>query len=77
MPKVKFATKPVPVKFQLDIPKLVPKYASCVIAIEGLGETPDWMKRRLAAGGFRSVSLPVDITNYVDARFVRHRRYGS
>lgn len=65
LPKVKFPGTPVPVKFELDIPKLVPKYAACVIAIDGLGETPDWMKRRLAAGGFRSVSLPVDITNYV------------
>ncbi len=51
----------------VDIPKLVPRYLACLLEVDSLGETPDWMKRRLASTGYRPVSLPVDITNYVAA----------
>ncbi|MBI1812242.1 phenylalanine--tRNA ligase subunit beta [Candidatus Peregrinibacteria bacterium] len=60
-----FGKKPIPFAFKNDIPSLVPRYASCILAIDGLGETPQWMRRRLEATGWRCVSLPVDITNYV------------
>lgn len=43
----------------------VPFYNACVLEIDGPGVTPDWMKARLEATGFRSISLPIDITNYV------------
>ncbi|MBI3618581.1 phenylalanine--tRNA ligase subunit beta [Candidatus Peregrinibacteria bacterium] len=62
---VMFAKKPIPFAFKNDIPSLVPRYASCILAIDSLGETPQWMRRRLEATGWRCVSLPVDITNYV------------
>jgi phenylalanyl-tRNA synthetase beta chain len=41
------------------------RYLSCEIEIGDTGETPDWMKKKLEAVGLRSLSLPVDITNYV------------
>lgn len=55
----------LPFKSHVDIPELVPRYCSCLISVDGLGETPLWMRRRLEATGWRCVSLPVDITNYV------------
>lgn len=59
------SSKKEAVTMKVECPDLVPRYLSCLIEIEGLGETPEWMKRRLEAVGLRSVSLPVDITNYV------------
>ncbi len=50
---------------KIDCPDLVPRFLGCMITIDSLGETPEWMKRRLAALGIRSINLPVDITNYV------------
>ena len=38
------------------------------LAVRGINPTaqsPDWMKRRLTLAGIRSISLPVDITNYL------------
>jgi phenylalanyl-tRNA synthetase beta chain len=43
----------------------ISRYFSCVLHIDGMGQTPDWMKKRLASGGIRSITLPVDITNFV------------
>lgn len=48
-----------------DIPELIPRFVACMLEWDAPGETPDWMKQRLEATGFRPVSLPVDITNYV------------
>lgn len=64
---VKFTKEPIPITFKNEIPDLVPRYAAVMIEIDALGETPRWMKERLAVAGYRSVSLPVDITNYVSA----------
>jgi len=47
------------------IPNLIPRYCACCLHIDALGETPPWMRRRLEVLGWRSVNLPVDITNYV------------
>ncbi|TSC80460.1 MAG: phenylalanyl-tRNA synthetase beta chain [Candidatus Peregrinibacteria bacterium Gr01-1014_25] len=64
-PKLPFPKTPCPVRCRIDVPDLVPRYVSCLLTIDVLGTTPDWMRRRLEATGWRSVSLPVDITNYV------------
>jgi phenylalanyl-tRNA synthetase beta chain len=42
------------------------------IRVEGVNldaNTPAWMKHRLEVAGFRSISLPVDVTNYVMMHF--------
>lgn len=60
-----FAKKPSEVRCVVDDTKLVPRYCACLLEIDGLGETPLWMKKRLEATGWRSLNLPIDITNYV------------
>ncbi|HAA79051.1 MAG TPA: phenylalanine--tRNA ligase subunit beta, partial [Microbacteriaceae bacterium] len=37
----------------------------CVRGVDVTKPTPPWMVSRLALAGMRSISLPVDITNYV------------
>ncbi len=63
--RVTFGKQPLPFAIRNEVPTLMPRYCSCLVQIKSLGTTPDWMKRRLEAVGWRSVSLPVDITNYV------------
>lgn len=60
-----FAKEPLPFSIHVEDKNLVPRYCACLIEVESIGQTPDWMVRRLEAGGWRSVSLPVDITNFV------------
>lgn len=63
--KSKGAAKGKDLPMKVECPDLVPRYMSALLEIDSLGETPDWMKKRLQAIGIRSVNLPVDITNYV------------
>ena len=42
-----------------------PRYAGVAIEAVAVGESPDWLKRRLAAIGVRAVNNIVDATNYV------------
>ncbi|ASW54706.1 phenylalanine--tRNA ligase subunit beta [Plantactinospora sp. KBS50] len=39
--------------------------ARLVRGVDPAAPTPDWMARRLTAAGIRTISLPVDITNYL------------
>ena len=61
----KFAKDALPFSSKVDIKSLVPKYCACLLNIDSVGDTPEWMKRRLEACGMRSLNLPIDITNYV------------
>ncbi|OGJ56277.1 phenylalanine--tRNA ligase subunit beta [Candidatus Peribacteria bacterium RIFCSPHIGHO2_02_FULL_52_16] len=65
LPTFKFPKTALPFALKVENSKLMPRYCACLIAIDSLGETPDWMKKRLTATGWRPVNLPVDITNYV------------
>ncbi len=42
-----------------------PRYTACRVGGVQVGESPDWMKRRLEAQGLRPINVVVDITNYV------------
>ena len=46
-------------------PDLCYRYISRVVKNVKIGESPDWMKKRLKACGIRSINNIVDITNYV------------
>lgn len=61
----KFPKQALPFQFIVEEKRLMPRYCACVIESDGPGETPAWMKKRLQAVGWRPISLPVDITNYV------------
>ncbi|MBT4585734.1 phenylalanine--tRNA ligase subunit beta [Candidatus Peregrinibacteria bacterium] len=61
----KFAKDPLPFKIKNEDKKLVPRYMACLIEIDDIGVTPEFMKARLASADWRSINLPVDITNFV------------
>ncbi len=62
---ITFPKKPLPFGLHLPAKKSMTSYAGCALDIAEQGVTPAWMKKRLEAVGSRSISLPVDITNYV------------
>ena len=59
--------RPMPAGWRLDLKEAdgCPYYTACLMEGIEQKETPDWMRERLLACGFRSVNLTVDITNYV------------
>jgi phenylalanyl-tRNA synthetase beta chain len=48
----------------LDAPDRCPRFVAMVANVT-MGESPDWMKRRLTLAGMRPISNVVDVTNYV------------
>jgi phenylalanyl-tRNA synthetase beta chain len=54
-----------PVSVTVDAPQFCRRYAGAVIEGVKIGDSPPWLKNRLAASGIRSVNNVVDITNYV------------
>ena len=49
----------------VDAPDLCPRYIGHYVSDVTIGESPRWMRRRLALVGMNSISNIVDITNYV------------
>lgn len=52
-------------KVDIEAPDLCYRYIARVLKDVKIGESPDWMKRRLKAAGVRAINNIVDITNYV------------
>jgi phenylalanyl-tRNA synthetase beta chain len=63
--KIAFPKVKCPVRCTVQDEAAVPRYCAALLEIDALGDTPQWMRRRLEATGWRCVSTPVDITNYV------------
>lgn len=62
---VAFPKTSLPFAIHNDCRTLVTRYNACLLSVDALGTTPTWMRQRLEATGWRSVNLPVDITNFV------------
>lgn len=69
MPKVKIESGKLKtanfVKVKVDDPKLCPRYSARLLSGIKVGQSPQWLKKRLAACGLRPINNIVDITNYV------------
>ena len=53
------------IKITVKNSELCPRYCARVVKNIKIGPSPEWMKRRLASVGIRSINNLVDITNYV------------
>jgi len=69
LPPVAFSESGEPVetfaKVRVEDPVNCPRYTARVMTGVKDGASPEWMKRRLELCGMRSISLTVDVTNYV------------
>ncbi len=52
-------------KVTVDCPDLCSRYSAHYVTDVKIGESPAWMKRRLALVGIEAISNVVDITNYI------------
>ncbi len=52
-------------KVTVECPELCPRYSAHYVTDVKIGESPAWMKRRLALVGIEAISNVVDITNYI------------
>ena len=52
-------------KVSVECPDLCPRYSAHYVTDVTIGESPAWMKRRLALVGIDAISNVVDITNYI------------
>lgn len=55
----------LPIQVQVENTDACPRYTGVSIAGVTIGDSPDWLKRRLTAIGIRSINNVVDVTNYV------------
>lgn len=53
------------VDVEIADPDLCPRYVAAVVEDVTIGDSPDWMKKRLIDAGLRPINNVVDITNYV------------
>lgn len=67
MPAVDYKTDGTTLGFKVTVeaPELCPRYQAHYVRDVKIGQSPAWMRRRLALVGIRSISNIVDITNYV------------
>ena len=57
--------KELPFKITIEDIKDCPRYIGRIIEGVKIADSPEWMKKRLVACGFRPINNVVDITNYV------------
>src|SRR2546421_3062632 len=57
------------IEVTVEDPDLCPRYTARSISGVKIGQSPEWMERRLLAGGMRPINNVVDITNYVMLEF--------
>ncbi len=50
---------------KIEAPDLCPRYSARLVLDLTVGESPDWLQRRLEACGVRPINNIVDITNYI------------
>jgi phenylalanyl-tRNA synthetase beta chain len=55
----------MPVEVTVENAEACPRYAGVVIKGVTIGESPDWLKKRLQSVGVRPISNIVDITNFI------------
>ena len=60
-----YDTNAAPITVEVNAPELCPRYVGRYVENVTGGETPAWMRKRLALSGLRSISPVVDITNFV------------
>ncbi len=67
LPPCPYRAEPTDVKFTVEVkePALCPRYIGSYVKGVSIGVSPQWLRRRLALCGLRSVNNIVDITNYV------------
>lgn len=53
------------IKIEIADPDLCSRFSARVLKNVKLGESPEWMKRRLEGAGIRSINNVVDVTNFV------------
>ena len=57
--------QPAPITVKVENSKDCPRYAGISISNITVGESPEWLKRRLQAIGVKSINNIVDITNFI------------
>ncbi len=55
----------LPIKVQVDNYEACPRYSGVCIQGVNIGESPEWLKKRLASIGIRTINNVVDITNFI------------
>lgn len=55
----------LPIEVSVENTEACPRYSGVVIKGIKVGESPDWLKRRLQAADVRSINNLVDVTNFV------------
>ncbi|MDQ6478017.1 phenylalanine--tRNA ligase subunit beta [Dyadobacter sp. LHD-138] len=55
----------LPISVRVENSEAAPRYAGLTITGIKVGDSPEWLKQRLATIGIRSINSIVDITNYI------------
>jgi phenylalanyl-tRNA synthetase beta chain len=56
-------------RIHIDAPDACPRYVGRIVRKVRVGESPDWLRRRLEASGLRAINNVVDVTNLVLLEF--------